>query len=53
VFNPIVKVVERIQFVCEAMDIQYTYDYKLKKIREMLLTTLEHDQHDGAAGVYT
>jgi hypothetical protein len=29
------------------MDIQYTvYDCKLKKIREMLLTTLEHNQHD-------
>ena len=27
-------------------DIQYTYDCKLKKIREMLLTTLEHNQHD-------
>ena len=28
------------------MDIQYTYDCKLKKIREMLLATLEHNQHD-------
>jgi hypothetical protein len=28
------------------MDIQYTYDYKLKKFGEMLLTTLEHNQHD-------
>jgi hypothetical protein len=28
------------------MNIQYTYDCKLKKIREMLLTTLEHNQHD-------
>jgi hypothetical protein len=28
------------------MDIQYTYDCKLKKIREMLLTTLEHNQHE-------
>jgi hypothetical protein len=27
-------------------DIQNTYDCKLKKIREMLLTTLEHNQHD-------
>ena len=27
-------------------DIQYTYDCKLKTIREMLLTTLEHNQHD-------
>ena len=27
-------------------DIQYTYDCKLKKICEMLLTTLEHNQHD-------
>jgi hypothetical protein len=28
------------------MDIQYTYDCKLKKICEMLLATLEHNQHD-------
>jgi hypothetical protein len=28
------------------MDIQYTYDCKLKKIREMLFTTLEQNQHD-------
>jgi hypothetical protein len=28
------------------MDIQYTYDCKLKKIHEMLLTTLKHNQHD-------
>jgi hypothetical protein len=28
------------------MDIQYTYDCKLKKILEILLTTLEHNQHD-------
>ena len=28
------------------MDIQYTYDCKLKKIHEMLLTALEHNQHD-------
>ena len=29
------------------MDIQYTvYDCKLKKIREMLLMTLEHREHD-------
>jgi hypothetical protein len=27
-------------------DIQYTNDCKLKKICEMLLTTLEHNQHD-------
>jgi hypothetical protein len=27
-------------------DIQYTYDCKLKKVCEMLLTTLEHNQHD-------
>ena len=27
-------------------DIQYTYDCKLKKICEMLSTTLEHNQHD-------
>jgi hypothetical protein len=25
---------------------EYTYDCKLKKIREMLLPTLEHNQHD-------
>ena len=25
---------------------EYTYDCKLKKIREMLLTTLAHNQHD-------
>jgi hypothetical protein len=30
----------------QTMDIQYTYDCKLKKICEMLLTTLEHNQHD-------
>jgi hypothetical protein len=28
------------------MDIQYTYDCKLKKVREMVLTTLEHSEHD-------
>jgi hypothetical protein len=28
------------------MDIQYTYDCKLKKIRKMVLTTLENNQHD-------
>jgi hypothetical protein len=27
-------------------DIQYTYVCKLKKIRKMLLTTLENNQHD-------
>jgi hypothetical protein len=30
----------------QTIDIQYTYDCKLKKIREMLLTTLEHNQDD-------
>ena len=30
----------------QTMDIQYTYDCKLEIIREMLLTTLEHNQHD-------
>jgi hypothetical protein len=30
----------------QTMERQYTYDCKLKKIREMLLTTLEHNQHD-------
>ena len=25
---------------------KYTYDCKLKTFREMLLTTLEHNQHD-------
>ena len=25
---------------------EYTYDCKLKKFREMLLTTLAHNQHD-------
>jgi hypothetical protein len=25
---------------------EYTFDCKLKKFREMLLTTLEHNQHD-------
>jgi hypothetical protein len=37
----------RLNYVVKAeMQPQYTYDCKLKKIREMLLTTLEHNQHD-------